>query len=409
MFKEKLYCGVDVGSHQIKAGIIKVKDDQNIELISVSSHRSYGFKDGSVTDIGELSDCMQMTLKEVSKNAGTKLKSVHLGVDGDLISTRKTSTVIPLLDKGSKVISSRDVKKVNNNAKLLGIKMDEEVLHNIPLKYMIDDTNLALNPLGLYGRKLSVESLMIVSRANRLRNIIKAFNQVGYDIFSVSCSHFAAAEVTLNKKEKIEGSVLIDIGARQTNISIFKDGIIRDVAKINLGGDNFTRSIANSLNLTFELAEGIKKSYAVALEYDSYQDEEILVKREDNYIPIKRESIYKAIEPDILRLGDSLKEVLTNSKMFSEVNCGITMVGGGSLLPGLIERIAREINLPIKLGKIGIKSRVKAIKGVLYLSVVGLALREYNASIKNTFIFSGRKNLIKDASNLVKELYNEYF
>ena len=99
-----------------------------------------------------------------------------------MVETRYSAAVIPLMDRGSKIITHRDVKKVATQARLLGVKMDEIVLHDFPQYYKVDDTNNALNPVGLYGRKLEIKTLLIIVKNNFIKNITKAVNQAGYDV-----------------------------------------------------------------------------------------------------------------------------------------------------------------------------------------------------------------------------------
>ena len=299
MLGEKLYCGLDIGSQSIKTGVIKVQDPNKVEIMGVYESKIYGFKNGSVSDLGELTECIHKALQELTKKIGMKLRELQIGVGGELVESRVTSTVIPLIDRGSKIISNRDIKKVNHQACLLGIKMEEEILHDLPQNYSVDDNDSAVNPLGLYGRKLGVSSLMIITSLNRIHNISKAVQQAGFDVSNLFFSSFVSSKIVLEEDEIIDGCVLIDIGSSITSVLIFKRGILRNFSKIGLGGDNFTKAIAHRLNLPFDLAEEIKISYAGALSSDHHLDEEILVKRESSYIPFKREVIYQSIEPEI--------------------------------------------------------------------------------------------------------------
>ena len=131
----------------------------------------------------------------------------------------------------------------------LSLKMDEEILHDLPQQYMVDEVNKALNPGGLYGRKLGVQSLMIFTNANRIRNIVRAVHQAGYEVPNVFFTSYAACEVALDGTERAQGRILIDIGAKATSVLLFQDNILRRLKKIEIGGDAFTRRIAEQLSL----------------------------------------------------------------------------------------------------------------------------------------------------------------
>lgn len=409
IIKDKYYCGIDIGSRTIKAGILKFKDASDIKLVGVYEQKTHGFKDNAVSDLDEFSECIHRTMQELIKKTGVKIKEVQVGLGGALIESRPTNTVIPLIDRGNKVITQRDLKKVNENARLLGVQMEEEILHNLPQYYRVDDLNSAANPVGLYGRKLGVHSLMVVINANRIRNIAKAVHQAGYDVENVLFGSYATADVILSEEEKKQGCVLIDIGSQYTSVLIFRDGALQSFKGINIGGNNFTYNIADQLDLSFDLAEEIKKSYAVASGQDQYGDEEILVKKEDAYVPIKRGGINGAIRPEIDELTSHIRMAVVNSGLKNLENCGITFVGGGSLLPGFIEYIGQDLQMPVKLAKMNLLLQKTLNHTATFSSVVGLAQNGFKNTLRYSITNNEQHHWARNISNRIKELYQEYF
>jgi len=406
MIKEKYFCGLDLGTQKMKMCMIQIDDPNKMELLGVYENKTHGYINGAVSDLGEFTESIHSTLKALSAKTGVKIKTIHLGLGGDLINIRESSTTIPLIDKGSKAIVRRDIKKVNNQARLLGIKVEEEILHDLPQVYEVDEMNSALNPLGLYGRKLGVASLMIVANSTRIRNIVKAVNQAGLEVEGVWYSSYVSSGVVLSEREKEEGCILVDIGSHMTNLLFFKDRVLKYVEKIELGGEEFTKSIAGRLSLPLDLAEEIKKSYANCMLDDNQGDEEILVKRESTFIPIKRNEIFEAIMPDVNELVESIKCGIVRFELKSDLHQGFVFVGGGSLLPGLIEKVGKDTHLPVKLGKMKIVTKKYLNHVALYSSVVGLA----KEGVKQSFTHSnGHSNWATNISSHIADLYHEYF
>lgn len=409
ILNERFICGLDIGAQRIKAGLIKVSKDAKIsDLLGVYENRTLGFKDSSVSDLSELGESIHLTIHELAKITGTKIKEVQLGINGDLVESRSIATAIPLIDRGSKVITQRDIKRINHQARLLGIKVDEEILHDLPQFYHVDDVNSALNPLGLLGRKLSVNALMIITHMNRVRNIKKAVIDTGYDVNNIFFDSYAASEITLSDQDRLQGCVFIDMGAKTTSMLIFRDKVLKFFKKIHMGGNDFTQAIAQELKLPFELAEEIKIAYAGALGTDQHLQEEVLVKRESTYIPIKREVIHQAIEPVIARVVDSLRHALQTSGMENQINRGIVMVGGASLLMGFIERIEQDLNSSVRLGKINVNIQKSLANAGLYSSVVGLSYLALKKSL-NYSTADDQTPWTMRVKNHVRDLYQEYF
>ncbi len=450
MIGEKILCGLDVGSQRLKAGVVKVTSHEHCELLGVYEMPTMGFVKSSVSDLGDLTECIQSTLANLSKKIGFKLKDIQLGIGGDLIDTHRSRAIIPLSDRGNKVVAALDVKKVNTQARLLGIKMDEDLLHEFAQSYEIDGVNSALNPLGLYARKLEVDMLLVIAHLTSINNISKAVNQAGYEVANVFFTSFAASEISLTRKAKIDGVALIDIGASVTDVLIFKDGILRIIEKIPLGGEDVTRNIAHNLQLSFDLAEDIKKSYGMAFSADqneqtrnqavlmnkemteeshavssaahvqqqvkpqegkfaNYQSaqEEILVKNDKGYFPIKRKVIYESIEPDIDQLVAAIEQCM-KGPFYNQLNGGIVIVGGGSLLPGLLERIEKNTRLPVRMGKVNIAS-MQLNNGAIFTAAIGLAKMGFTKTLAYTLSKVDHGSWVKNFSARLRELYQEYF
>lgn len=406
---DKVFCGLDIGSHSIKAGLIKVKNTDDIELLGFYERKTQGFKNGSVHDLNDLTECIQLTLNELMKKTGVKFKNVYLGVSGDMVDIRNVNTEIPLIDKGSKIIVSRDIKKVNKQARLLSLKMEEEILHELPKLYEIDELSSAINPIGLCGRKLGINSSMVVMHASRISNLTIAVQKAGFDVANVFYTTLVASSVLFDEKTKKDGCVLVDFGASVTNVLIFKDGVIRRMGSLKIGGNDLSVAIASAIHVTFELAEEIKKSYAQALVIDYSSEEEILVKKDAQYIPIKKVDIFRAIEPGLNQMIEFIDLEIKSSQILNESGCSINMIGGGSLLSGIMDRLFEKSSIPVNQGLTVGQYKKGMSHSPKYFSALGLAQNGYKNTISYAFSRNGQKDWVQLFVGRINELYHEYF
>ncbi len=406
MVRTQYFCGLDLGAHMVKASLIRAQDDENLELLGVVEARTTGLKEASISDITELSECIARVISGVSQKTGVKVNAVELGLSADNLTTRRSSAIIPLIDSGTKVIAKSDLNRVDHQARLLGVGLDEEIIHAFPQFYKVDDVNVSLNPIGLYGRKIESDLLLLVCNSVRLRNLTKAVHQAGFEVNRVGFSSYAAAQVALDKDIKQQGCALVDMGANMTSVMFFKKGILGDLQFIPWGGHYVTQSIAERLSLTIDLAEDIKKSHAVASKPNGPQATgEILVKRENGYMPIRREAVCEAVNWEIENLLTHLETVIKGSHLYHELNKGIVIVGGGSLLPGLAERIEERTNLIVTMGA--------ATKGLnnaaTYAAAIGLAQMQYLKKKDEVFDIRQANNLKDKLVNIFKDVCQEYF
>ncbi|MEW5895143.1 MAG: cell division protein FtsA [Candidatus Omnitrophota bacterium] len=404
---EKYFCGLDVGAQTIKAGLIESKENRQFELLGVYEGNTAGFDGTSVTDLGELSASINTVLSGLVSNTRVKIKTVQMGIGGELIRQRLSTSVMPLLDRGSKVISRRDIVKIQKQAQLLGVKMDEIILHDFPQSYKVDDINRALNPSGLYGRKLEIDTLIVAVNGTIIKNLSKAVNQAGYDVENIFFTTYAATMTALDDFQRKQGCLFVDIGASVTDLVIFKGGQLRFLSSIPLGSDDITRAIAARLNISHGLADDIKKSYGVVRHRQAGMNEEILIKSEEGYTPVKKEAISEALDPVVNDLINMLKASVARSELERQLP-GIIMSGGGSLLTGLPERLEEEMVLPVKMASINFCSR-KMHNAAKFLSSVGLAHAGFDKSLGLFVKRNQYSHWLKGLVDRSKELYEEYF
>ncbi|MBF0479583.1 MAG: cell division protein FtsA [Candidatus Omnitrophica bacterium] len=408
--KQKIFCGLDLGANRIKVAILKSSSvDGEYELIGDSISKVHGFKKASVTDIAELSESIRSAVQSASQKAQVKVKELNLGLGSDLVVSRRTSTTIPLVERGHKVITQRDLYKLRDLAKMLSAKIDEELIHDIPQHYVVDDSNQALNPIGLYARKCEINTLMILVNANRLKNIFKAVSQAGYEIAHVMFNTYASASVVLRDQDSMRGCAVLDIGAQSTNLLVFKNGILKFFDKMAMGGDDFSQAIADGLGVSFDLAESIKRShgYVVAGEQDG--QEEILIKQSNAYKPIKRSAIFDALDPKVEAYNTALKEFIFKEHLYDDMSDGMVVIGGGSLLPGLIERIGLAIATPANAGRLRHIHHPQAAYVSELISAVGLSMQGFRTK-PHLWDGLGKDNRgVKNFASKLLDLYQEYF
>ncbi len=397
------FCGLDLGYGSIKASLLRCKDEQNLDLLGVYETPALGLRDHAVSDLTELSETVRRAIDGVASKAMVKVERVYLGIGGELLTSRRSNALIPLIDTGTKVISAADVRKVIHQANLLGLGLEEEIIHDIPQYYKVDDINQALNPIGLLGRKLEVHTLLLAASGSRVRNITKAVHQAGFDVESVSFSSLCAADVVLEASQKQRGVVLMDVGSNMTNVLFFHEGHLADVQFIPWGGQYVTQSLSERLSLTTDLAEEIKKTHAVASQNNN--SGEILIKREKGYMPVSRSAVCDAVNWEIENFLVHVETVIKGSVLYHQMTDGIVMAGAGGLLPGLMERIEGRTNLTVRMGV--------ATKGLnnssIFASSIGLAHRgmsRHNSRIIDLKSAAATKQKIWQRLN---DLAQEYF
>lgn len=85
------------------------------------------------------------------------------------------------------------------------------------------------------------------------------------------------------------------------------------------------------------------------------------------------------------------------------------MIGGGSLLSGLIERIEEKTRLSVSLAQINSLNHRNVSNSALFSTAISLAQKGFESSKENPDNKNGRASWGEKLANKIKELYIEYF
>ena len=221
-------CALDIGSSKISACVVKIQK-RRISDLYLESAASKGVKDGVITDSISLISSIEKLIKSLKAKSGVNIKFLQANISGEDILTKHSRAIIPLAERGNKVITVSDMQRVNEQARVLGSSLDEEIIHIIPSSYSIDSKSNISNPLGLYSHKLEVDLFLICGKLSSVETLSRVVNQAGYEIRGLSFSGLATSRAVFDKASKEGLSVFCDIGSDITEILIFRDGLLKDI------------------------------------------------------------------------------------------------------------------------------------------------------------------------------------
>lgn len=417
MLNNNYICAIDIGSNKISAALAKIKKN-NIENIYFDFMPSSGVKEGIIVDATELVGCLTKIIKNLKIKSGLKIKFIHANFSGKDISTKHSHAIIPLAERGNKVITSTDIANANEQARILGSSLEEEIIHVIPSSYSIDSKSNVINPLGLYSHRLEVDLYLVCARLASLQSLSRVISQAGYEIRNLSFSGLATSKVVFGKEERKGLSVFCDVGSDVTELLIFKDGLLQDIQILNLGGNSITAGLGDGLKINSELAEDIKRSYGIIGDASSIpENKEILVKKDEFYKPIKQRDVAQITTSSGRLICSQIKEVVERKITLHEIS-NFVMVGKTLLTDGFIEMMESVIGIPVKIGRIknpemiNLKENndLSGQKYLTYLTCLGMISEDLESkTVGNLALVKPAKNLILKVVNRFKEVYQEYF
>jgi len=211
------------------------------------------------------------------------------------------------------------------------------------------------------------EVLLIAVPRDIVKDYLEIFKKIKIQPVALEIESLSLARALIaNKKET---TLIVDIGARTTNFSIFDESGLRLSMAIDIAGNKFSQALAEKMDISLSQAENIKKETGLNPE-----------KKEGRVFLILQKEI-QGIISEITKIAEYFKE--KEQKTFEK----IILAGGSADLPYLAEYLAENLERPVLVGDPWEKINIEILKKeeyfkeafkanpVLYSSVIGSALR----------------------------------
>lgn len=393
----KIVVGVDVGTSKIATIIAKI-DEETVNVIGVSETKSSGVKKGQIVDIEEAVLSINASLEAAERMAGFSASHVIASIGGDHIESLNSRGVVAVSNPEAEINES-DMARVIDAAKAVSLPSSREIIHVLPRSYIVDGQGGVKAPLGMTGVRLEVDTHIISAGSTSVRNLEKAFSEVGVDVDAVVFSGFASSLSALTDTEKELGVVLVDIGAGTTDISIYTEGSVGYSSVLPVGARHITNDLAIGLRISLESAEKIKLFLS-----GQKKSSEGLLKEKNDEIDLSSlnlpEELTKVSEKTLIDgiIKPRLNEIFTfvgleikKSGFGGQTPSGLVITGGGALTIGAVECAKRMLAMPVRLGKPkDIKGIIDEIQTPSFTTAVGLAIygREVEAQSQLPFGFN---------------------
>lgn len=396
MTEGKVVVGVDIGSSKIVTLITRVDEDA-VNVMGVSEVKSNGVKKGQIVDIKSAVECINNSLDSAERMAGYSVSHIVASIGGNHIESLNSKGIVAV-SMPDQEITEGDMLRVIDAAKAVSLPSTREIIHVLPRAYTVDGQEGIKDPIGMTGVRLEVDTHIISANGISLRNLEKAFSEVGIDVDAVVFSGYASSLAVLSDTEKELGVVMVDIGAGTTDISIYIEGSVAFSSVLPIGARHITNDLAIGLRISLESAEKIKLFLSspaeTPIKMDDLDETQPREKKNPDEIDLNslnlpeelRKVSQKTLIDGIIR--PRLNELFTmvgleikRSGYGGQTPAGLVITGGGARTIGIAIAAKRTLAMPVRIGiPTRIKGLIDEIQDTPFATVVGLAM--YGATME---------------------------
>jgi len=401
--------GLDVGSTKVAVLVGEVSEDGQVQVIGFGLVPSAGIRKGTVIDIESTARSIEEAIEKAEQMSGRPIEGGYLGVSGPTVSSLNNRAVVAVANP-DKEITVEDVERVLQAARVVPLPPDRQIIHVIPRQFIVDGNESILDPVGMVGTRLEVETHIVTGNQAAIQNLLKCCERAGFRVQELVLSAYASGEAVLFPAEKELGVVVVDIGGGTTDIALFDQGSLWYTSVLPVGGSYITSDLAVGLRTPLINAEEIKKEYGCTLPALTSESEIIEVSSvggKDVY-RVPKKAIAEIIQPRVQEILGLVKNQLEKTGYTGLLPGGIVLTGGTALTQGIIELAAEEFQKPVRLGfPESVSGLTNVVQSPIFATGVGLLMygaRRRGQMVKEAENFSWRSMMTR-IKNWFKDLF----
>ena len=358
MARNGFFTGLDIGTTSIKVLVAEYVDGE-MNVIGVSNAKSAGVKDGIIVDIEAASAAIKAAISQAEEKAGISINTVNVGLPASLLQIEPSQGMIPVTNE-SKEITDEDVENVVKSALTKSMTPDREVITFIPEEFVVDGFQGIRDPRGMMGIRLEMRGLLYTGPRTILHNLRRTVERAGVKVENIIISPLAITRSVLNEGEREFGATVIDMGGGQTTVAAIRSQELKFTNIYQEGGEYVTKDISKVLRTSQKMAEGLKFNYGeayppLASATESFQVEVI---GEVEPVEVNERYLAEIIAARVKHIFDQIRQDLDRRHMLDYPG-GIVLIGGGAILPGVVELAQEVFGVNVKLfvpNQIGIRN-----------------------------------------------------
>lgn len=400
MSRERIITALDLGSHKVRAATLLITSEE-LKLIGWGESSARGIRRGQVIDAKEAVECIKEAVAAASKSGNVKISRLTVGLGGPHFKLMDSHGSVAV-SRADGEISPADVERVLDSARAVSIPPNREIVHTIPLEYIIDGEEKIKDPVGLRGVRLELNAVLVLGSMPVLRSVRKAVEVAGLELEGWVYSPLAVSRAVLSKKQRELGVAAVDVGGATTSISIWEESELKYASVVPMGSGHITNDVAIGLRLAPEVSEKIKTEHGCSLAGSVSRREQVVLADWglDNLVVPKWE-LARIIEARAVEILDLVLEEFKKAGKANLLPAGVVLSGGGVRLEGMVELARKKLKLPVELGRVrDIKTDYPEFFNSDSATLAGILLYQYdhekrtNAERQKTFLEVGSNGTV---------------
>jgi len=251
----------------------------------------------------------------------------------EVVRKARVSTKEAIISISGRELIMKKIQLPKVNPKELGdaIMLEAEHHINLPIEEVYVDHQVVGQSPGEGG---TMDVMLVAVKKSKINEYVAVVEEAGLSPVVVDVDAFAVQnQYEINNPEAAtEAVALIDIGASVMKTNVIRGGSSIFARDIAFGGNNYTRTISQRLNIPFEKAEAAKRGQDVGVNWD-------------DLVPAL-EAVSRELSLEIQRTFDYFASTAESERISR-----IVLSGGCAKLAGVDEFLSSSWGIPVEVVK----------------------------------------------------------
>ncbi len=377
---EETFVGLDIGTSRVICVVgLHQQDSPTPSIIGLGEAITSGLRRGVVVDVEETVSSISAALEGAERMSGISIGRATIAVDGAHIESLNSRGLIAV-SRADHEITKEELARVEQASLAINLEANREILQVLPRSYIVDGQEGVVDPVGMNGVRLEVDTHIITTASPALKNLQNAIYRSGVQINNQLIVPLAAARTVLTKKQKEAGVALVHIGSETTGLVIFQEGNLTYSTIIPFGSNYITKDLAYALHTSPDIAEKVKLKYATAHKPNLRNQQKIDLAEFGGKGIVYKHDIDKVIYARCNEMFTIIANSISKVDKKRQLAAGVVLTGGGANMPEIADFLESYVKLPTSIGSsrkyTGVTDK---INDPGYAAAIGLMLEDMDS------------------------------
>ncbi|KLU62230.1 cell division protein FtsA [Peptococcaceae bacterium CEB3] len=353
---------LDIGT-RVVIGLLIVKegDEYQISASARTEHRQRAMYDGQVHDVDEVAQAVRRVKEELEERTGSRLREVAVAAAGRALRTETAESerreMFPIRWEREDALAL-EMEAVRLALRKMGHGEGEGWAPYHCVGYDTVTQWLEGEPIGSLagqrGKSAKVTVIATFLPRTVVDGLVAVLDRAGLVMGSLTLEPIAAGQVAIPADMRRLNLALVDVGAGTADIALTKNGAFFAYGMVPMAGDEVTEALCAQYLLDFQTGESVKRQLTQkkAVAFADFFGRKMRV---------AGDVLRHSFEPTVAKLAEKIsEEIITLNQSPPQA---IILIGGGSLTPGLPEKLAEKMGLPPTRVGLKLREHLSYVKG----------------------------------------------